>query len=685
MRAIPRVLAGAALSTYLLTACSTEHEPDENGSLLVRAALGLEVPDEVYALGVYAERLDADGKALGSFRAEVNANDTHFVAPFDVIPSVGARPGDRVRITVIAYAPPQDGASGEVRALAMRRAELAWPTDGRMLRLGLTKNHVANVANARLTLPVPAQTAAAIWPRRCAAQETEDDGGRCVPLTSVALDLPAVDPKSPPPDACFPATCFADSDLAICNGFASCNRPALSYGDDSSVAREDGSCSIELPGRPDERSTPAFLRFEDAPSTTAEVFGRTLTPGIDYTFDPPSRTAIFSPATCAAPRGLGFIASAQCEPPSTIATALCGARNAKDAVPILHAANPFVLSPSQTSLGFEPLPFDEPPSMLAVVGHGKVYAVLGSENRLWLRPGSRYYEGHQWAPAVSFERDGAAFRALHGYSVPSTPLNEPPRVYVAQHDASLRPVTPEGIGAPVEFCTAPSSCRTTADVISVAGPNGVRSAVWLVRDPDGIAFYIEESSSRFVRSTLAPITGASHVLELADDPPGVATVIEREGAWRLVRLTADAATIRDELPLPDGLEYVHLARGENGTGTDAVDALHVLVAGNDGGEAALQIAPGELSLSWRWRAAVSADTSWYGRSVPTWSAASGTRAGCYLSGSELTCRDSDGERTERTADVLAACHVGQHRFALRKVAAGTYSAQVTAYDGPILP
>ncbi len=679
MRAIPRLLAGAALSTCLLGACSTEHEPDENGNLVVRAALGLEVPDEVYALGVYAERLDADGKAISTFAAEVNADDTHFVAPFDVIPSVAARPGDRVRITVIAYAPSQ---GGKVRALAMRRAELAWPADGRMLRLGLTKNHVTNVANARLTLPVSVETAAAIWPSRCAAQETEDDGGRCVSLTSVALDLPVVDPKRPPPDACFPATCFAENDLPVCNGYESCSRPALSYGNDSSIAREDGSCSIELPGRPDERGTPAFLRFEEPPNTTARTFGRTLTPGVDYTFDASWRKAVFSPATCAAPRGLGFIASAQCEPPSTIATALCGARTAKDAVPILQTANAFVLSPSQTSLGFEPLPFDEPPSMLAVVGPSKVYAVLGSENRLWLRPGSRYYEGHQWAPAVSFERDGAAFQALHGYSVASTPLNEPPRVYVAQRDARLRPVTPEGIGAPVEFCTAPSSCRTTADVVSVAGPTGVRGAVWMVRDPEGIAFYTEESPTRFVRSGLAPIAGASRVLALADDPPGVATMIAREGTWSLVRLAADAATVREELPLPNGLAYVHLTRGESSFGTDSVDALHVLVAGDDGGEAALKIAPGELSLSWRWRAAVSADTSWYGRTFPD---GRGARASCYLSGTELICRDSEGSRTELTADVLATCHVGPHRFALRKVATGTYSAQQTAYDGPSFP
>lgn len=348
-----------------------------------------------------------------------------------------------------------------------------------------------------------------------------------------------------------------------------------------------------------------------------------------------------------------------------------------------QTANAFVLSPSQLSLGFEPLPFDEPPSMLAVVGHGKVHAVLGSENRLWLRPGSRYYEGHQWGPAVSFERDGAAFRALHGYSVPSTPLNEPPRVYVALGDASLRPVTPEGIGAPVEFCTAPSSCRTTANVISVAGPSGARDAVWLVRDPDGIAFYIEKSPTRFVRSALAPITGAGHVLELADDPPGVATVIERGGTWSLVRLAADAGTVRDELPLPDGLAYAHFARGEIPYSTDSLDALHVLVAGSEGGEAALEIAPGELSLSWRWRAAVSADASWYGRSDPTWSG--NGRDGCYLSGTELICRNSKGQRTDHVADVLAACHVGQHRFALRKVADGTYSAQVTAYDGPVFP
>ena len=86
---------------------------------MVRAALGLEVPEEVYALGVYAERLDANGKTISSFGAEVNADDTHFVAPFDVVPSVGAQPGDSVRITVIAYAPPRAGA---VRPLAMRRA-----------------------------------------------------------------------------------------------------------------------------------------------------------------------------------------------------------------------------------------------------------------------------------------------------------------------------------------------------------------------------------------------------------------------------------------------------------------------------------------------------------------------------------------------------------------------------------
>ncbi len=681
MHAIARALVGAALSTYLFAACSTEPGPD--GSLVVRAALGLEVPDEVYAVGVYAERLDGDGKTIGSFGAEVNADDTHFVAPFDVIPSVGARPGDRVRITVIAYASPHGGAAGEVRALAMRRAELAWPADGRMLRLGLTKNHVANTANARLRLPVSVETAAAIRPGRCAAQETEDDRGRCVALTSVALDLPAVDPKSPPPDACFPATCFADSDDPVCNGYASCNRLALTYGNDSSIARDNGSCRIELPGRLDERSTPAFLRLEGATNTTVGGFGRTLTPGIDYTFDGSSRTVIFSPASCAAPRGLGFIASAQCEPPSTIATALCGGRTAKDAVPILPDANAFVLAPSETSLAFEPLPFDEPPSMLAVVGESTVYAVLGSENRLWLRPGSPYYEGHQWGPAVSFERDGAAFQALHGYSVAETSLREPPRVYVALRDASLRAVTPEGIGAAIEFCTAPSTCRTTADVVSVAGPTGARRAVWMVRDPDGIAFYTEESPTRFVRSALAPIAGASHVLELADDPPGVATVIQRQGAWSLVRLAADAGTVRDELSLPDGLAYVHLARGENGIGKEAVDPLHVLVAGNDGGEAALEIAPGDLSLRWRWRAAVSADTSWYGRSVPAWS--DGARTGCYLSGTELTCRDSDGERTKRTADVLGACHLRQDRFALQKVAAGTYSAQVIASDGPILP
>jgi hypothetical protein len=673
MHAISRVLVGAALSTYLLAACSTE--PDASRNLVVRAALGLEVPHEVYALGVYAERLDAHGKAISSFGAEVNADETHFVAPFDVIPNVGAQPGDRVRITVVAYAPPKGGA---VRALAMRRAELAWPADGRMLRLGLTKGHVNNVFNTKLTLPVSVETAAAFALRHCPAQETEDDGARCVPLTSIARDLPAVDPESPPPDACLPATCFANSDIPVCNGYEPCSLPALSYGASSTTARDDGSCSIELAGLLDEGSTPTFVRLEAA-GTPIGAFSRPLTPSIDYTVDRPSRTVIFSPTTCEVPRSLGFIASAQCEPPSTIATALCGARTAKDALPMPQNANTFLLAPSQTSLSFGPLPFDEPPSMLAVVGHDTVYAVLGSENRLWLRPGSTYYAGHQWGPAVSFERDGAAFQALHGY--PSTP----PRVYVAQRDARLRPVTIEGIGAPVEFCTPSSSCRTTADVVSVAGPNGARGAVWMVRDPDGIAFYTEESTTRFVRSALAPIAGASRVLELADDPPGVATVIEREGAWRLVRLAADAATVRDELPLPDGLAYVHFARGESAFGKEAVDALHVLVAGNEGGEAALQIAPGELSLSWRWRASVSADASWYGRSFPAWSSPSGARAGCYLSSNELLCRNAEDEVTSRTADVLAACQLREHRFALRKVAAGTYAAEVAAYDGPTVP
>jgi hypothetical protein len=671
MLPLPRVLAGAALGTFLLAACSSD-EPLASGNLVVRAALGLSVPNQVYALGVYAERLNAGGMAVARFAAEVNADDSHFVAPFDVIPNVGAQAGDRVRITVVAYGPPQDGI---VRSVAMRRAELAWPADGRMLRLGLTARHVNNVYTAKVTLPVRVETAAAFAPRRCQLQEAEDNGARCVPLTSVAVDLPAVDPQRPPPDACVPATCLTDSALPVCDGYEPCSYPVVSYVDSSRIALGDGSCSFALPERLDERVDPTFSRD-----------GRLLTPNIDYTFDRASRMVTFSADACAN-QDLGFTASAHCEPPSAIATAVCGERAAKDAVPTpSNANNTFVLAPSQSSLTFEPLPFDDRPSMLTVVGEGTVYAVLGSENRLWLRPGWPYWGAeYQWRPAVSFERSGAAFRALHGYTVPQTRVDEPPRVYVAESDASLRPVTLEGIGAPVEFCAAPASCRTTADVLSVAGPSRTRGAVWMVRDPDGIAFYTEESPSRFVRSALAPIAGASHVLELADDPPGVATVIEREGMWSLVRLTADVAIVREELPLPDGFAYVHLGYGEDVGGVEEpVNALHILVAGSEGGEAALQIDPGALSLNWRWRASVPADTSWYSRSLGAWWG-SQRHAGCYLSGTELISRDSEGAEAARTPDVLAASRLHAELFGLQEETAGKYAATVLGNDGPMTP
>ncbi|WP_146652466.1 hypothetical protein [Labilithrix luteola] len=350
------------------------------------------------------------------------------------------------------------------------------------------------------------------------------------------------------------------------------------------------------------------------------------------------------------------------------------------------AASP---APTQSPFSFEPLPFDQAPSMLAVVGDRPVYAVLASEKRLWLRTGSHYFEGHKWGPAVSFEHSGATFRALHGYDIPFTSSdNEPPRVYVAESDATLRPITPEGIGAPVEFCTAPTSCRTTADVVSVTGPGPgpthARGAVWMVRDPEGIAFYTEESSSRLVRTALAPIGGTSRLLELVDDPPGVATAIEHDGKWTLVRLAADAATVRDEVALPEGFQYVHLARGAtSGSGQESHDALHVLVAGAEGGEAALQLSSDGPSLSWHWRASVSAEASWYRRLSTLLSG--DAYAGCYVSGTDLFCRDSKGEPVGRTPSVLAASSQGDHVFALVEVTAGKYAADVAAYFGPIFP
>lgn len=346
---------------------------------------------------------------------------------------------------------------------------------------------------------------------------------------------------------------------------------------------------------------------------------------------------------------------------------------------------PSVAEPSGSVFSFAPLPFDEVPSMLAVVGNRSVYAVLGSENRLWLRTGSHYYEGYRWGAAAKFERDGPAFTALHGYSIPyHPPWPVPPRVYVAESDASLCPVTPEGIGAPVAFCTSASSCRATADVVSVIGPTDARGAVWMLRDPEGIALYLEESPSRFVRSALAPLAGASRVLELVDDPPGVAMVLQRDGAWSLLRLTSDAAGVRDELALPDGYDYVHLARGKAlAYGDDAPDALHVLVGGAAGGEAALAIEDAAVSLDWRWRGALSAGASWYGRGYPRSSTA--PRDSCYLAGTELVCREQVDREPVRLLGLRAARHYGMHLFALQEEGAGSYIARDVAYYGPSFP
>lgn len=330
---------------------------------------------------------------------------------------------------------------------------------------------------------------------------------------------------------------------------------------------------------------------------------------------------------------------------------------------------------------FEPLPFDEAPSMLTVVGERSVYAVLGSANRLWLRTGSIYYEGHRWGAVAKLERDGPAFTSLHGYTIPGAVF---PRVYVAHSDASLRPVAPEGIGPPVAFCTSPSSCRSTADVVSVVGPADARGAVWMLRDPEGLSFYVEESPARFVRSALAPLSGVSRVLSLTDDPPGIAAALERDGAWSLVRLAADAASVREELALPEGHDYVQLARGADVSfGDHEPDALHVLVAGTAGGEAALEIAGGAISLSWRWRGTVPAGTSWYGRGYPPSSTA--PRASCLLAGGELVCRTRLDREPDRASDVLAACHSRMHLFSLEEADAGGYVARVQAYYGPLFP